>query len=482
MLGPVQSVVDALNDLLWTYSLVPILLGAGLFLSWRLGFPQVRRFTGLFTVLRRSTGGRDESISSFKAFATSLGSKVGTGNIIGVATALVLGGPGAVFWMWVVAFVGMATAMTEATLAQVYKRRDTVDGKNVFRGGPAYYLEAGLGQRRLGVVFSLLLVFGGFAFAMLQANSMAAVTQEAFGVPSIATGVAVAVLLGLVVAGGIRRIATVAEVIVPFMALGYVAVALVVMAMNLGELPGVFADIVAHAFGLREGVAGLTGWAVSAALLNGVRRGMYSNDAGAGSAPNFAATADVPHPGDQGYIQALGVFVDTMIVCTATAVMVLLSGTLQPGSSVPGAELASQALREHVGPFGPAFIAIALSLFAFTSAIGNYYQGENGLVFIEGDHRFTLVFKVLLIASVFAGTLIDAGMAWDMADVAQGTMALVNVYAILRLSPVAVAALRDYERQQRAGQPAVFDPTCVPAMGHLHPGVWDTRVPDAIDH
>ncbi|MGV1006123.1 MAG: alanine/glycine:cation symporter family protein [Candidatus Nanopelagicales bacterium] len=475
-----QSLVDTLNDLLWTYSLIPILLAAGLYFSWRLGFVQLRRFPSLFGVLRSSTVGREESISSFKAFATSLGSKVGTGNIIGVATALVLGGPGAVFWMWVVAFLGMATAMIEATLAQVYKRRDTVDGKNVFRGGPAYYLESGLGMRKLGVLFSLLLIFGGFAFAMLQANSMAAVTEEAFGIPPIITGVAVAILLGMVVAGGIRRIATVAEVIVPFMALGYVAVALLVMAHNLPEIPGIFVDIFAHAFGLRQGAAGLTGWLISQALLNGVRRGMYSNDAGAGSAPNFAATADVAHPGNQGYIQALGVFADTMIVCTATAVMVLLSGKLEPGSTLKGAELTSQALRVHLGGFGPAFIAVALSLFAFTSAIGNYYQGENGLVFIEGDHRFTVIFKVLLIASVFAGTLIDAGLAWDLADVAQGTMALVNVYAIARLSPVAIAALRDYERQQRAGREPEFDPGSVPAMGSLHPGVWDARTPDAI--
>lgn len=478
-----EQIVYALNDLLWSWLLVPMLLSVGLFFTIRTGALQVRRLPALFATLAGSTRDRrEQSISPFKALATSLGSKVGTGNIIGVAVALALGGPGAVFWMWVVAFVGMATAMVEATLAQVYKRRDAVDGKNVFRGGPAYYLAGGLNMRWLGVVFSLMLVFGGFAFAMLQASSMASALEGTFSISPLVTGFIAATIFGMVIAGGIRRIATFAELVVPFMALAYVAVALIVVLLHLPQVPALIGNIVTSAFGIQQGAAGFTGWAVSQALLNGVRRGMYSNDAGAGSAPNFAATADVDHPGNQGYIQAVGVFLDTMVICTCTALIVMLAGGVLDGpiDSPDGAAMVSAAMSQHVGAWGAGFVAMALCLFAFTSALGNFYQGENGLLFIRGNHRWGPAFKAALIASLFVGAQLQQSLAWDMADVAQGLMACVNCYALVRLSSVAVSVIKDYDQRRRAGGEMVFDPETVTIRGELHPGVWDERPSDAI--
>jgi alanine or glycine:cation symporter, AGCS family len=471
----VTAAVDYLNYFLWKNILVWVLLGAGIYFTVRLRVVQFRRLPSLFGVLRHSAhSDRDETISSFKAFATSLGSKVGTGNIVGVAVAIKLGGPGAVFWMWVVAFLGMATAMVEATLAQVFKQRDPADGLNVFRGGPAFYYQRGLGSRKMGVAFSVLLLTAMFVFAMLKANSIASSARVAFGLPTFVTGFFATILLAAVVSGGIRRIATFSEFLVPIMAISYVFVALMICLANITELPRIFATIVTSAFGIGSAAGGASGWLVSQAMLNGVRRGMFSNDAGSGNAPNFAATADVKHPGHQAYVQALGVFFDTIIICTATAMVILLSKTLRAGMNVSGSELTQVAMREHVGRAGPIFIAISLMFFAFASALGNYYQGENALVFLDGSHAHLRVFKWFLIAAFFTGSLVKTEFIWDLADIAQGFTAMLNIWALWRMREIAITVIKDFEDQQVAGHDPVFDRRLIPELdSRIAPGVWE---------
>lgn len=476
-----NSVVDWLNNVLWGFLMTPLLLATGVYFTFRLKFIQVRHFGHMFSVMRNSTKAKHGGVTSFGAFATSLAARVGTGNIAGVATALVVGGPGAVFWMWVVALIGMCTAMVEATLAQVYKHRDE-DEKSLFRGGPAYYMQRGLGSRGMGVLFSFALIIAfGFAFNGVQANSIAAAMDEAFGVPvGITAAILVAITSG-VIFGGIRRIAKVAELVVPVMAIAYLLVAVIVIALNITEIPGVVALIVKSAFGAGELAGGAIGYTVAQAIQNGVKRGLFSNEAGQGSAPNAAATADVDHPATQGYVQALGVFVDTIIICTATASMILLSGVYSSGfvgglyeGSAKGVALTQQSLSDSVGSWGSNFIAIALLFFAFTSILANYYYGETSLLFInKGRHRALAPFRVLVLLMVIFGALVNATTIWNMADVAMGIMALLNIVAILLLSPTATKVIFDYDRQRRAGRAPVFNRDTVPGIKGIESDVWN---------
>jgi alanine or glycine:cation symporter, AGCS family len=374
--------LDSLNDVLWSYILVYGLIVAGLAFTIASRFVQFRYFGAMFGILRQAFHHEAGHLSSFQALMLSVAGRVGAGNIAGVAVAITLGGPGAVFWMWMIGLIGMATSYFECALAQVYKNAEP-DG--TYRGGPAYYIERGLGQRWLaGVLSVLLLVTFGFGFNALQSYTVASSFHDAFGIPTAVTGIALVIVLGLIIFGGIKRIATAAEIIVPVMAIGYILIALVVVLYNITEVPAAFMLVLRSAFGLEEAFAG----GIGAAIAMGVRRGLFSNEAGLGSAPNVAAVAYVRHPANQGIVQAFSVFIDTLIICSCTAFMILLSGIYSPDlQESSGVALTQSALADHVGGWGRGFVSIALMLFAFSSMIYNYYLGENSLNFFSEENK-----------------------------------------------------------------------------------------------
>ncbi|WMC11536.1 sodium:alanine symporter family protein [Oceanimonas pelagia] len=472
-----DSFISFINNLLWGSVLIYLLLGVGIFFTVRLGLIQFRHFGHMFSVLKHSRQSDAAGISSFQALCTSLAARVGTGNLAGVAVALYLGGPGAIFWMWLIALIGMATAFAESALAQLYKVKDD-DGN--YRGGPAYYMERGLGMRWMGVLFAVFLIIAfGLVFNAVQANSISAAMQVAFSVPEWATGLVLVVLAGLIIFGGLRTIARFAELVVPFMALAYLLIALVVVAMNLTELPAVLALIVKSAFGLEQAGGGAMGYAISQALINGVKRGLFSNEAGMGSAPNAAASATPypPHPASQGYVQMLGVFADTIVICTCTASIILLSGQFEPGSGITGIELTQKALAHEVGDWGNIFIAIAILFFAFTSIVANYAYAENNLVFLEHNHPAgLLVFRLFVLGMVMFGSVGELPTIWAMADTSMGMMALINLVAILLLSGVVVKLAKDYNDQRKLGRLPTFDVSKYPELhNQLEEGIWDKK-------
>ncbi|WP_346351845.1 sodium:alanine symporter family protein [Oceanimonas sp. AH20CE76] len=472
-----DSVIAFINNLLWGSVLIYLLLGVGVFFTFRLGFIQFRHFGHMFSVLKHSRQSDAAGISSFQALCTSLAARVGTGNLAGVAVALYLGGPGAIFWMWLIALIGMATAFAESALAQLYKVKD--DEGN-YRGGPAYYMERGLGMRWMGVLFAIFLIIAfGLVFNAVQANSISAAMQVAFNVPEWASGMVLVVLAGLIIFGGLRTIARFAELVVPVMALAYLLIALVVVAMNISELPSVLSLIVKSAFGLEQAGGGAMGYAISQALINGIKRGLFSNEAGMGSAPNAAASATPypPHPASQGYVQMLGVFADTLVICTCTASIILLSGQFEPGSGVTGIELTQKALSSEVGEWGNIFIAIAILFFAFTSIVANYAYAENNLVFLEHNHEGgLLVFRLFVLGMVMFGSVGELPIIWAMADTSMGMMALINLVAILLLSGVVVKLAKDYNNQRKLGRLPTFDVTKYPELkSQLEEGIWDKK-------
>ncbi|NAZ76577.1 amino acid carrier protein [Kineococcus sp. T13] len=467
-----ENVIDPVSNLLWTYVLVYVLIGVGLYFGIRTRFVQVRLFGRMLRQVTSSRSGAEGGISSFQAFAIGLASRVGTGNIAGVAIALTLGGPGAVFWMWVVALVGMATALIESTLAQVFKV-PAADG--TFRGGPAFYIERGLRSRAGGVLFAVLLIFTfGFSFNMVQANTISAVLSEGHGVSTGWTALLLMALTAVAIFGGVRRIARIAEVMVPFMALAYVLLALVIVAMNITSLGGVLIQIVSAAFGVGEAAAGITG-GIAAALLNGAKRGLFSNEAGMGSAPNAAATATTSHPVKQGLVQSLGVFVDTIVICSATAFIILSAGpgVYRPGADVEGASLTQTAVADQLGSALTPVMTLLVFVFAFSSVLGNYAYAEVNMSFLRARPVVLLLFRALVVALVGAGSVLELAAVWALADVAMGTMALVNLVAIVLLGKWALGALRDYERQVRAGEDPVFRAVGNPDLpGDLPQSVW----------
>lgn len=450
------SVIGFLNTLFWSYVLIYGLLAVGAFFTIRLGFVQFRHFGEMFRCVIGS-GARDKNgITPFQALTVSLASRVGTGNIAGVAVALYLGGPGAIFWMWMVALVGMATAYAESTLAQLYK---THGEGGIYRGGPAQYIARGLGLPWLGAVFSLCLILSfGLVFNAVQANSIADAFQGAFGISKLMTGLGLAALTAVVIFGGIRQIARVAEYVVPFMAGAYLLLAIVIMGMNVTALPGMFASIFASAFGFAPAAGGVAG-SIAAAMLNGVKRGLFSNEAGMGSAPNIAAAAtpDPHHPSSQGFVQALGVFIDTILVCTATAMMILLSGVMEPGNGVTGTALTQAALVHHIGPIGASFVAVAIFFFAFTSIIGNYAYSESAMDFIGlGKKGPITALRVAVLGMVIWGALQAVATVFDAADASMGLMATINLVAIVALSGVVTKLTRDYLAQRKMGKLPTF--------------------------
>jgi AGCS family alanine or glycine:cation symporter len=463
------AIIDFLNTIFWSYVLIYGLLAVGVFFTIRLRFQQILHFGEMFRVITSAPETDREGISPFQALCTSLASRVGTGNIAGVAVALTLGGPGAIFWMWMVALVGMATAYSESTLAQLYKVHEVEGGgTGIYRGGPAFYIARGLGMPWLGAVFSVCLILSfGLVFNAVQANSIADAMVGAFGVPKLATGLVLAAITAIVIFGGIRQIAVVAEYVVPFMAGAYLLMALVVLVLNIGEVPAMLAHIVGSALGFSEVAGGVVG-GVAAAMLNGVKRGLFSNEAGMGSAPNIAAAATpVPHhPSSQGFVQALGVFIDTIVVCSCTALMILLSGVYVPGGELTGTQLTQSALGEHVGWFGPYFIAIAIFFFAFTSIIGNYAYSEMAMVYIGAGNRGGLmVLRVVVLFMVVWGALQAVATVFNTADASMGLMATINLVAIVLLSGTVVKLTRDYFAQRAAGIEPRFHARDYPELG-----------------
>ncbi|MGD9954727.1 MAG: alanine/glycine:cation symporter family protein [Candidatus Nanopelagicales bacterium] len=469
-----QSLIDPISTILWNYVLVYVLIGAGIWFTVRTRFVQVRLFPEMVRTILGSRTGSEGGISSFQAFAVGLASRVGTGNIAGVAIALTLGGPGAVFWMWVVAAVGMATGFVEATLAQLYKVK-WPDGS--FRGGPAYYIQNGLGSRRWGMVFAVLLVFTfGVAFNMVQSNTIADVLASAHTVDQRWSALVLAALTAPVVFGGVRRIAKVAELVLPVFALLYVLLAVLIVLTNLSALPTVFSDIIKGAFGLDASLAGVAG-GITAAMLNGAKRGLFSNEAGMGSAPNAAATATVSHPVKQGLIQSLGVFVDTMVICSATAFIILVAGpdVYSPGetSDSAGASLTQTAVAASLGDWTTWLMTLLIFVFAFSSVLGNYSYAEVNLDFLGAEERGLTIFRVVVILAVASGALVALESVWALADVAMGLMALVNLTAILLLGKWAFGALADWQRLRRTDEPQVFVSSGNPALPGALPGdVW----------
>lgn len=445
--------LNFLNDLLWGKVLIVVLVAVGLLFTVSSRFVQFRYFGQMFSIFGQATQHEEGHLSSFQALILSVAGRVGAGNIAGVAVAITLGGPGAVFWMWVIGLIGMSTSFFECTLAQVFKNSEP-DG--TYRGGPAYYIKRGLNNQWLASVFSgLLLVTFGFGFNALQSYTVATSLNDTFSLPTSITGIALLVILGVTIFGGVKRIAEVAEFLVPIMAVGYFLMAIFVIVTNIANIPGVFALIFRSAFGLEQAVSG----GIGAAIIFGVKRGLFSNEAGLGSAPNVAAVAYVKHPANQGIVQAFSVFIDTIVLCSCTAAIILLSTVYEPGSEVGGITMTQAAMADHVGEWGRAFVTIALVFFAFTSMIYNYYLGENSLNFFSEENKLLFRgFRILTLALVVWGSSQDLGTVFGFADVTMGLLALVNLIALVMLFKVGLKVMRDFDQQIAAGEEQpVFD-------------------------
>ncbi|WP_434356810.1 alanine/glycine:cation symporter family protein [Parasalinivibrio latis] len=490
-----QAIVDFLNGIIWSPALIYLCLGAGLFYSILTRFVQVRHFGEMWRLLM-SGKQSDKGISSFQALAVSLSGRVGTGNIAGVAAAIGFGGPGAVFWMWVVAFLGAATAYAESTLAQIYKEEENGE----FRGGPAYYIEKAMGQKWYAWIFAIATIFAcGVLLPGVQSNSIGNAVETAFGsgpmietalgtfsFAKITTGTFVSIILAFIIFGGVKRIASFTQVVVPFMALAYIVIAFVIILLNIGMLPGIISMIVSDAFTPMAGMGAAIGW--------GVKRGVYSNEAGQGTGPHAAAAANVQHPAQQGLVQAFSVYIDTLLVCSATAFMILITGAYNVQGLAEGsfliqnlpAELAANspaftqmAIESTLPGLGKPFIAFALFFFAFTTILAYYYIAETNVAYIRRTFRMPglmFILKVILIAAVFYGTVKTANLAWAMGDVGVGLMAWLNIVGILIIffmSKPALRALDDYEEQQKAGvKDYSFDPV---KLGIKNADYWKKR-------
>ena len=448
----IENLVGNINSFMYSYLLVYMLIGIGLYFTIRTGFVQFRMIPEMFRIITEkapvSKDGK-KGISSFQAFTISAASRIGTGNVAGVATAIALGGPGAIFWMWCIALIGSASSFIESTLAQVYK---VPEKGGLFRGGPAYYMEKGLKKRWMGIIFAVAITLCfGFVFNAVQANTISIAFNESFGVSRIVMGTLLAGLTGIIIFGGLRRIVSVTTYLVPVMAIGYIILALIVMVLNFKEIPSVFALIFKSAFGAEEMFAGMIG----AAIMNGIKRGLFSNEAGMGSVPNAAATADVSHPVKQGLTQTLGVFIDTLIICTATAMIVLTSDAYL-NADAASINLTQASLADSIGSWASAILAITIFFFAFSSVIGNYYYGESNIEFIKNSPIIINVFRVLVVGFVFFGSVAKVQLVWDLADVFMGIMAFINLIAILMLWKIAKKVLDNYLTQRKAGKNPVF--------------------------
>ena len=436
------------TDWLWSYVLIGALLIVGARFTLGSRGVQVRLFRRTFAVLANiDWRGSDRGISSFQALAVSIAGRVGGGNIAGVAVAITLGGPGALFWMWLIALLGMATSLFECALAQLYKRRN---GEETFRGGPAYVMRHGLGWRVLPVIYSLLLLITiGFGFNAVQSYVVTASIESAFGVPAAVSGVVMTGVMAVILFGGIRRLALVSEIVVPAMVLGYLALALIVLILNFGDIPRAMWLILSSAFGLEQAVGG----GVAAAIAQGARRGLFSNEAGLGTVPNVAAAADVPHPMTQGLVQSLSVFIDTIVLCTATALIILTSSVYESaGQGVQGVVLTQMAVAEHLGPIGEPLVSIALVLFATTTIAYNCFLGENSIAYFDRLGRGAVLwFRASVLAMIAWASVQDLGTVFGFADLTMALLALTNLLALWALYPVGLSLLQHFESQLAQG-------------------------------
>ena len=462
----IENIINGINSIIWSNALIVVALLSGVFYSFKTKFVQIRMFKEM---LRLLFGGKasKQGVSSFQAFAIAISGRVGTGNIAGVATAIALGGPGAIFWMWVIAFLGSASAFIEATLGQLYKQN--IGGQ--YRGGPAYYIEKGLGIKWFAVVFATATVISSALFLPgVQANSIAAGIKSAFDIDTTYTGLAIIVFLSVIVFGGVKRIGKFSEIVVPFMAIAYVFVAVVIIGLNFREIPEILKLIVTSAFGANQAFGGIAGMAI----LWGVKRGIYSNEAGQGTAPHAAAAAEVSHPAKQGLVQAFSVYIDTLFVCTATAFMILFTfqfNVIDPDGGflfehIPGVEYGPEytqmAIESQFPGFGKIFIAISLSFFAFTTIMAYYYIAETNMSYLDSENKrpwMIWVLRALILGATFYGAIKSAALAWAMGDIGVGIMAWLNFIAIFLLRKPALAILKDYEKQKKAG---IEDPIYTP--------------------
>lgn len=469
-----EAVLKQIDDAFYTYVLAAVLVAVGLYFTIRTRGVQFRLFSTMISSITGSRSGAEGGISSFQAFAVGLASRVGIGNVAGVALALVAGGPGALFWMWVVALIGMATSFVESTLAQVFKER----GRDfTYKGGPAYYIKNGLGSRAWGAVFAVLCIVSvGVTVVMVQTNALAGVIHAT--VPEVRpwmVGVALVLLTAPVVLGGLKSVARVTEWMAPIMALVYVLVAVVVLLLNITEIPHMLYEVLRGAFGLDQALFGTAGGVV-AAVLNGVRRGLFSNEAGLGTVPNAAGTATVSHPVRQGLIQSFGVFVDTILVCTATGLIILLAtDTYRPGdATAEGAVLTQQAVVEHLGAWTTCPMVVLIFVLVFSTVLGCYSYSQVNVNYLGGEHRAEQVFGVVLTAAAYAGTVLTLPVVWALTDIALGLLGLLNLVVIVWLGPWALGALRDFERQRAQGREPVFVGHANPDLpGDVMEGIWE---------
>ncbi|AMQ56439.1 alanine/glycine:cation symporter family protein [Algoriphagus sanaruensis] len=458
------ELINSINGLIWSNALILLCLGAGIYFSFVTKFVQVRYFKEMIKLLFKGKSS-EQGVSSFQAFALALSGRIGTGNIAGVATAIAMGGPGSIFWMWVIAFLGSASAYIEATLGQIYK--EVKEGE--YRGGPAFYIQKGLGIKWYAIAFAVVTIISmSLLLPGVQSNSIALSMNTAFQVPVEWTGGIVVVFLGMIIFGGVKRIGKVAEFVVPFMALGYILLAQIIMILNFKEIPAVISLIIKSAFNLESLYSGVFGLAIAW----GIKRGIYSNEAGQGTAPHAAAAAEVSHPAKQGLVQAFSVYIDTLFVCTATAFMILFTGQYNvinpdggfivenlPGISF-GPEFTQMAIATHFPSLGAGFVAIALMFFAFTTIMAYYYIAETNLSFLQKDGKQkwpVYLLRALILGATFFGSIRTAELAWTLGDIGVGMMAWLNVIAIILLRKPALRALKDYKKQKDEGKDPVFD-------------------------
>ena len=469
-MNEVFALIDGLQDFLWTYVVLAMLAGCSLYFTCRLRFVQFRRLGEMVRQLVGSTTAAEEGgkkrVNSFQAFAISLASRVGTGNLAGVASAIAVGGPGAVFWMWMMALLAAATAFMEATLAQLYKRR----GEDSFYGGPAYYMQHGLHRRWLGVLFGIGIIASfGIANQMMQSRTICDAIDAQFGVGSMAVASVLTLLVTGVIFGGVHRISRFSAIVVPVMAVGYLLLSVYILIVNIQNVPAMLALIVRSAFGLEQAVGGVVGVAV----MQGVKRGLFSNEAGEGSAPHAAATASISHPVKQGLLQALGVFADTLVICTCTAFVILLSGLYNNGED--GSILTGSAMEHHLGLFGRWYLTLIVFLFAFSTIVANYFYGESNIRFITRRRWPIQVFRLLSLLTVFVGGVVTLQQGWSFVDLFMAFIVILNLAAILQLAPYVYRLMDDYFRQRAEGRDPTFHRSMLPDI-EADIECWDEEI------
>ncbi|MBO5750363.1 MAG: alanine:cation symporter family protein [Bacteroidaceae bacterium] len=460
------NILNEVNDFLWTYIVITLLVICAVYFTIKTKGVQFRSLKETWSLLKEkpkqagietapSTNQKKKSVNSFQAFAISLSSRVGTGNLAGVASAIFVGGPGAVFWMWVMALLGAATAFVESTLAQLYKKK----GKDAFYGGPAYYMQNGLKKKWMGILFAVLITITfGMANQTVQSNTLCDALADSMGIEKIVVGVALTIMTLIIIFGGVQRIAKFSSIVVPFMAVGYILLALYIMAINITHIPEMIGLIIDNAFGLKQ----MGGGVIGIAIMEGVKRGLFSNEAGEGSAPNAAATADISHPVKQGLLQAVGVFADTLVICTCTAFMILLSGLYD--GELDGILLTKAAIVSEIGVSGGWFLTAAIFLFAYSTIIANYFYGETNIRFITQKKWAVNTFRIITGVTVMLGALVSLQTAWSMVDICMGLMTICNLIAILLLSGKAFKLLNNYLEQRKQGRNPEFHRNMMPEI------------------